>query len=163
MVQASQLAGTGPDEREPPDSASPFAPLRCASVALKDWRQTSVRTMPGVERQWAARRQVANVGQLLRQVRRSPAWEHFNGSADRLAGAVGSWWAVMGTALLAVVWVTTGPILQLSDEGQLFVNTTTTVLTFGSVLAIQSKRQPRSQRDMAQAAAHPASDSPNTL
>ena len=91
---------------------------------------------------------------------RGAASERFNRSVDRVTGAVGSLWAVTGGILVLVVWVITGPILQFSDEGQLFINTTTTVLTFGTVLVIQSRRQPGSQVDAAQVSAQQVSDPP---
>lgn len=72
---------------------------------------------------------------------RSPSSEQVNRSADRIAGAAGWRWALIGSVILLLVWVMTGPILQFSDELQLFVNTATTVVTFGAVLGIQSRRQ----------------------
>jgi low affinity Fe/Cu permease len=75
---------------------------------------------------------------------RSPSSEGFNRAAARVAGAAGWRWVVIGSLILLLVWAMTGPILQFSDEMQLFVNTTTTVVTFGTVLVIQSKRQPGS-------------------
>jgi Low affinity iron permease len=90
-------------------------------VVLKGLRRTSLRTIAGVEL-------------------RSPSSELFDRAAVRVAG-VASWrWAVIGSVILLLVWAMTGPILQFSDEIQLFVNTTTTVVTFGTVLAIQNKR-----------------------
>lgn len=73
---------------------------------------------------------------------RSPSSERFERTADRVAGAAGWRWAVIGSVILLLVWVVTGPILQFSDEMQLFVNTTTTVMTFGTVLVIQNRRLP---------------------
>jgi low affinity Fe/Cu permease len=102
------------------------------------------------------------MGRVLSHGRQAAAWNRLCASVDRVTGAVGSLWAVFGTVLLFLVWVVTGPILELSDEGQLFINTTTTVLTFGTVLVIQGKRQPGSQADAAHAAARQASDSPET-
>ena len=92
---------------------------------------------------------------------RAAAWERLNRSVDRVAGAVGSLWAVSGGILVLVVWVITGPVLQLSDEGQLFINTTTTVLTFGSVLVIQGKHRPQSHVDAGPTPALQLPDSPD--
>lgn len=66
--------------------------------------------------------------------------EGLNRAADRLTGVAGSLWALLGALLLVLVWAITGPILQLADEVQLFVNTATTVLAFGTVVAIQTRR-----------------------
>jgi low affinity Fe/Cu permease len=64
-------------------------------------------------------------------------------SANRVSNRWIGWlWAVVGTALLLFVWAMTGPILQFSDEGQLFINTSSTVLTLGTVYAVQQKRRP---------------------
>ena len=100
------------------------------------------------------------MGRVLGHGRRA-ASERFNRSVDRVTGAAGSLWAVTGGILVLVVWVITGPVLQFSDEGQLFINTTTTVLTFGTVLVIQSKHQPESHGEPSPASAQQVSDPPN--
>ena len=40
--------------------------------------------------------------------------------------------------LLVIVWALTGPIFSFSDTWQLFINTTTTVVTFWMVFVIQN-------------------------
>ncbi len=40
--------------------------------------------------------------------------------------------------LLVVVWAATGPLFGFSDTWQLFINTTTTVVTFWMVFVIQN-------------------------
>ena len=64
--------------------------------------------------------------------------EHFNAIADRITTALGSLQALVGCVLLVVVWALTGPIFNFSDTWQLFINTTTTVVTFWMVFVIQN-------------------------
>jgi low affinity Fe/Cu permease len=64
--------------------------------------------------------------------------QRFNTLADRLTGALGSVWALVGSVLLVVVWALTGPVFHFSDTWQLFINTTTTVITFWMVFVIQN-------------------------
>ena len=46
--------------------------------------------------------------------------------------------ALFASVLLVVVWALTGPIFHFSDTWQLFINTTTTVVTFWMVFVIQN-------------------------
>ena len=46
--------------------------------------------------------------------------------------------ALIGSVLLVVVWALTGPIFNFSDTWQLFINTSTTVITFWMVFVIQN-------------------------
>lgn len=62
----------------------------------------------------------------------------FERLADRLTVALGSFPALAGSVLLVVVWALTGPLLNFSDTWQLFINTTTTVITFWMVFMIQN-------------------------
>ena len=64
--------------------------------------------------------------------------ERFNRAADGLTRALGSLPALVGSVLLVVVWALTGPIFNFSDTWQLFINTTTTVVTFWMVFVIQN-------------------------
>jgi len=64
--------------------------------------------------------------------------ERFNGAADRVTRALGSFQALGASVLLVVIWVLTGPIFHFSDTWQLFINTVTTVVTFWMVFVIQN-------------------------
>jgi low affinity Fe/Cu permease len=64
--------------------------------------------------------------------------DRFNHVADVLTTALGSFTALAGSVLLVVVWGLTGPIFNFSDTWQLFINTTTTVITFWMVFVIQN-------------------------
>ena len=68
----------------------------------------------------------------------SPISDRFNAIADRLTRALGSMQALVGSVVLVVVWALTGPIFRFSDTWQLFINTSTTVITFWMVFVIQS-------------------------
>jgi len=46
--------------------------------------------------------------------------------------------ALVASVLLVVVWAVTGPLFNFSDTWQLFINTTTTVVTFWMVFVIQN-------------------------
>ena len=64
--------------------------------------------------------------------------DRFNAIADRFTRALGSIQALLGSVLLVVVWAVTGPVFNFSDTWQLFINTTTTVVTFWMVFVIQN-------------------------
>ena len=64
--------------------------------------------------------------------------ERFNKMADGLTRTLGSLPALVASILLVVVWVLTGPLFNFSDTWQLFINTTTTVVTFWMVFVIQN-------------------------
>jgi low affinity Fe/Cu permease len=64
--------------------------------------------------------------------------DRFNRAADRVTNALGSLPALAGSVLLVVVWALTGPLFHFSDTWQLFINTTTTVVTFWMVFVIQN-------------------------
>ena len=64
--------------------------------------------------------------------------DRFNQLAERLTATLGSFEALAGSVLLVVVWALTGPIFGFSDTWQLFINTTTTVITFWMVFVIQN-------------------------
>jgi low affinity Fe/Cu permease len=64
--------------------------------------------------------------------------DRFDRMADWLTNALGSFTALVGSVLLVVVWALTGPVFNFSDTWQLFINTTTTVVTFWMVFVIQN-------------------------
>jgi low affinity Fe/Cu permease len=64
--------------------------------------------------------------------------ERFNRIADWLTTALGSFPALAGSVVLVVIWALTGPLFNFSDTWQLFINTTTTVVTFWMVFVIQN-------------------------
>ena len=64
--------------------------------------------------------------------------ERFNRMADGLTTALGSLPALAASVILVVAWAVTGPIFNFSDTWQLFINTTTTVVTFWMVFVIQN-------------------------
>ena len=64
--------------------------------------------------------------------------DRFNRLSARLTDALGSFQALVASVLLVVVWALTGPIFNFSDTWQLFINTTTTVVTFWMVFVIQN-------------------------
>ncbi len=67
-----------------------------------------------------------------------PVPPRFERAADAATRALGSMPALVGSVLLVVVWAATGPLFQFSDTWQLFINTTTTVVTFWMVFVIQN-------------------------
>ena len=64
--------------------------------------------------------------------------DRFNRIADGLTTGLGSFWALLGSVLVVVVWALSGPIFKFSDTWQLFINTSTTVITFWMVFVIQN-------------------------
>jgi low affinity Fe/Cu permease len=72
----------------------------------------------------------------------SEAGETFRDRANRLADRVTNWlgslWALVLAVLLVFSWILSGPLFGFSDTWQLFINTTTTVITFWMVFVIQN-------------------------
>jgi low affinity Fe/Cu permease len=66
--------------------------------------------------------------------------DRFNCLVDRATLALGSAWAILASVALVVVWGVTGPLFGWSDTWQLFINTTTTVITFWMVFVIQNSQ-----------------------
>ena len=64
--------------------------------------------------------------------------ERANRAADVATTWLGSVWALALSVVLVVGWLVTGPIFGFSDTWQLFINTTTTVITFWMVFVIQN-------------------------
>ncbi|MFL5649762.1 MAG: low affinity iron permease family protein [Chloroflexota bacterium] len=71
--------------------------------------------------------------------------DRFNVLADDVTTAAGSLPALAGSVALVVIWALTGPIFNFSDTWQLFINTTTTVLTFWMVFVIQNSANRQSK------------------
>jgi low affinity Fe/Cu permease len=94
----------------------------------------------------------------------SPVSERFNAIADRLTRALGSLPALVGSVVLVVVWALTGPIFNFSDTWQLFINTSTTVITFWMVFVIQNSANRESKAtqlkmdEIIRALAHPRNE-----
>jgi len=64
--------------------------------------------------------------------------DRFNRASAWLTDILGSFQALIASILLVVVWAATGPIFNFSDTWQLFINTSTTVITFWMVFVIQN-------------------------
>jgi low affinity Fe/Cu permease len=64
--------------------------------------------------------------------------ERFARIADSLTVILGSFPALVGSVALVVIWAASGPLFNFSDTWQLFINTTTTVVTFWMVFVIQN-------------------------
>src|SRR5262245_20524037 len=64
--------------------------------------------------------------------------EIFRKFAQQSSDLVGSSWAFLLAVLLLIGWVASGPIFHHSDTWQLFINTTTTIVTFLMVFLIQN-------------------------
>jgi len=69
----------------------------------------------------------------------------FDRAADGLTRALGSLPALAASVALVVAWVLTGPMFNFSNTWQLFINTTTTVITFWMVFVIQSSANRQSK------------------
>ena len=64
----------------------------------------------------------------------------FHDFAKKLAGAVGSPWAFIGSLVVVTVWSVTGPLFNYSNTWQLIINTATTIITFLMVFLIQNSQ-----------------------
>lgn len=67
-----------------------------------------------------------------------PSKDSFHRISQIISTKLGSPTAFLMAALLIVVWATTGPLFHFSDTWQLVINTTTTIVTFLMVFAIQN-------------------------
>jgi low affinity Fe/Cu permease len=63
--------------------------------------------------------------------------DRFAGMAARVSVATGSFWAFSAAIALIVAWAATGPFFHFSEDWQLVVNTSTTIVTFLMVFVIQ--------------------------
>lgn len=64
--------------------------------------------------------------------------ELFRKFAQEASNKVGSSWAFSLALALLLLWIISGPIFNYSDTWQLFINTTTTIVTFLMVFLIQN-------------------------
>lgn len=64
--------------------------------------------------------------------------EVFRKFAQTTSELAGTFWAFIIAILLLLGWIVTGPIFKYSDTWQLFINTTTTIVTFLMVFLIQN-------------------------
>jgi low affinity Fe/Cu permease len=71
--------------------------------------------------------------------------DRFDRVADGITRALGSAWALIASIFLVVGWGVTGPLFHFSDTWQLFINTTTTVITFWMVFVIQNSANRQSK------------------
>lgn len=71
-------------------------------------------------------------------MRRSPTHDSFRRVARATANAIGSPYAFALAAFVVIVWGATGPVFHYSDTWQLVINTSTTIITFLVVFAIQN-------------------------
>ena len=69
----------------------------------------------------------------------------FDRIADGVTRALGSMPALAASVALVVAWGLTGPLFNFSDTWQLFINTTTTVITFWMVFVIQNSANRQSK------------------
>jgi low affinity Fe/Cu permease len=75
----------------------------------------------------------------------------FNRFAKWTARAAGHPVAFIGSILIVLAWIITGPIFHFSDTWQLVINTATTIVTFLMVFLIQNTQKPRQRGDPAEA------------
>lgn len=64
--------------------------------------------------------------------------ELFGKVASRISKTAGSVWAFLLAITIVIVWATLGPVFNYSTTWQLFINTTTTIVTFLMVFLIQN-------------------------
>lgn len=69
----------------------------------------------------------------------------FDRIADGATQVLGSLPALIASVALVVGWGLTGPLFNFSDTWQLFINTTTTVVTFWMVFVIQNSANRQSK------------------
>jgi low affinity Fe/Cu permease len=87
------------------------------------------------ERTSRVKQNVANLGSFGE---RETLADRFNHYSSKITNALGSFKALALSVIAVVVWALTGPLFNFSDTWQLFINTTTTVITFWMVFVIQS-------------------------
>lgn len=68
----------------------------------------------------------------------TPKRDSFHKVSQTVSSKLGSPMAFVLAVLLIVLWITSGPFFGFSDTWQLVINTTTTIVTFLMVFAIQN-------------------------
>lgn len=68
----------------------------------------------------------------------APKRDSFHRVSQKVSNALGSPTAFALAVLLILGWIATGPLFNFSDTWQLVINTTTTIVTFLMVFAIQN-------------------------
>ena len=96
------------------------------------------QTLRGFESHAAAARARGGTGPHAHRRGSTGLHDRFNRAADQVTNALGSLPALVASVMLVVLWAVTGPIFHFSDTWQLFINTTTTVVTFWMVFVIQN-------------------------
>ncbi len=71
--------------------------------------------------------------------------DQFDRLADRATSWLGTAPVLIASVVLVVGWLLTGPLFAFSDTWQLFINTTTTVITFWMVFVIQNSANRQSK------------------
>ena len=74
----------------------------------------------------------------IEPVASKPSKDSFHRISQAVSTKLGSPVAFLLAVLLIVVWITSGPFFNFSDTWQLVINTTTTIVTFLMVFAIQN-------------------------
>lgn len=64
--------------------------------------------------------------------------EFFRLAAHRVSEKLGSHWAFITATAIVIGWALSGPFMEFGERWQLFINTTTTIITFLMVFIIQS-------------------------
>lgn len=74
--------------------------------------------------------------------------EFFRHVAHRITLIVGSWQVFMLAIFLILAWAASGPFFNFSDTWQLFVNTTTTIVTFllGILILLEANRSAKESK-----------------
>lgn len=63
--------------------------------------------------------------------------DRFEALAGKVSWATGSFWAFTGACMLVIGWALLGPVFDYSEQWQLVINTSTTIVTFLMVFVIQ--------------------------
>ena len=108
------------------------------SAAMEERPRGAGQTLRGFESHAAAARARGRTGPDAHRRGSTGLHDRFNRAADQVTNALGSLPALVASVLLVVLWAVTGPIFHFSDTWQLFINTTTTVVTFWMVFVIQN-------------------------
>src|SRR5690554_184965 len=66
--------------------------------------------------------------------------DRFRRISQKITNKLGSPTAFMVAGLLIITWAVSGPFFDYSDTWQLIINTTTTIVTFLMVFAIQNSQ-----------------------